>query len=60
MVLLRGLKWHKPEVALKGLKDMLWGLEALRIFDDKLRNALDRIGEAKKRMESRCNWVRVS
>jgi hypothetical protein len=60
MVLLNGLKWHKPEVALKGLKDMLWGLEALRIFNDKLGKAIERIKEAKEKMESKCSWVSAS
>jgi hypothetical protein len=50
MVLLKGLKWHKSDVALKKLKDMLWGLEALRVFSDKLDKALEKFEDAKARM----------
>src|SRR3569833_3404136 len=50
MVLLKGLKWHKSDVALKKLKDMLWGLEALRVFSDKLEKVLEKIEDAKKAM----------
>jgi len=49
-VLLKGLKWHKSDVALKKLKDMLWGLEALRVFSDKLEKVLEKIEDAKKAM----------
>ncbi|KAH8748551.1 hypothetical protein F5882DRAFT_311324, partial [Hyaloscypha sp. PMI_1271] len=48
MVLLRGIEWHKSDVALKKLKEMLWGLEALRVFDDKLGRALQEISQGEE------------
>jgi hypothetical protein len=57
MVLLKGLEWHKSDVALKKLKEMLWGLEALRVFDDKLGKALQKIDEAKEVMTKKAQWV---
>jgi len=60
MVLLRGLKWHKSDVALKKLKEMLWGLEALRVFDDKLRKALEKIQEADEKMREKIKRVCLS
>jgi len=48
MVLLKGLEWHKSDIALRKLKKMLWGLEALRVFDDKLKMALARIKDSKE------------
>ena len=59
MVLLRGLKWHKSDVALKRLKEMLWGLEALRVFNDKLEKALEKIQEADEKMCERLKRVCV-
>jgi len=52
MVLLKGLPWHRSYVALEGLKQMLWGFEALRIFDDKLSKALSEVKDAKNRIRS--------
>jgi hypothetical protein len=52
MVLLKGLPWHRSYVALEGLKQMLWGFEALRIFDDKLNKALIEVEDAKNRIRS--------
>lgn len=43
MVLLEGIAWSKSDVALKKLKRMRWGLEALRIFSDKLARAMNEI-----------------
>lgn len=57
MILLKGLDWHKSDVALKQLKEMLWGLEALRVFDDKLKRALQEIDNAKKAMEKELTMV---
>lgn len=48
MVLLKGLEWHKSDIALRKLKKMLWGLEALRVFDDKLNMALARIKDSQE------------
>ena len=50
MVLLKGIEWHKSDVALKKLKEMLWGLEALRVFDDKLKRALQCVKEGREEM----------
>ena len=52
MILLKGMEWHKSDEALKHLKKMLWGLEALRVFDDKLRTALSEIKNAKIKMKT--------
>ena len=51
MVLLKGMEWHKSDDAVKKLKQMLWGLEALRVFDDKLTRALQEIKEGKEKMK---------
>ena len=51
MVLLRGMEWHKSDIALKKLKKMLWGLEALRVFDGKLTSALQEIKDGKESMK---------
>jgi len=50
MVLLKGIEWHKSDVALRKLKKMLWGLEALRVFDDKLKRALQEIRDCEDQM----------
>jgi len=59
-VLLRGMEWHKSDVALKKLKEMMWGLEALRVFDDKLARALVQIKEAKTKMKNYLQTVSES
>jgi hypothetical protein len=59
MVLLKGIKWHKSDVALKKLKKMLWGLEALRVFDDKLNRGIHAIKEFKKSMDTELYRVSV-
>ncbi|KAM7194686.1 hypothetical protein V8F20_007878 [Naviculisporaceae sp. PSN 640] len=56
LVLLRGMAWSKSDVALKKLKRMLWGLEALRIFSDKLGQAMSEIARAKAKVDT---WVLV-
>jgi hypothetical protein len=58
MVLLKGMEWHKSDAALKKLKQMLWGLEALRVFDDKLVRALREIDEGKETMKGELTRVR--
>jgi Mg2+ and Co2+ transporter CorA len=45
-VLLEGMEWEKSDRALRRLKQMLWGFEALRIFGDKLKKALDAVLKA--------------
>ncbi|KAH8597407.1 hypothetical protein B0O99DRAFT_76478 [Bisporella sp. PMI_857] len=49
-VLKRGLDWEHEEEAIQRLKSMLWALEALRIFDDRLSDSLDKVREAKESM----------
>jgi hypothetical protein len=58
MVLLKGMEWHKSDAALKKLKQMLWGLEALRVFDDKLVRALQEIKEGRETIKRECIRVR--
>jgi hypothetical protein len=57
MVLLKGIQCHKLDVALKKLKKMLWGLEALRVFDDKLNRGIHAIKECKKPMDTELHRV---
>jgi hypothetical protein len=52
IVLLNGMPWSKSDVALKKLKRMLWGLEALRIFSDKLERAIGEITHAHQKMRT--------
>jgi hypothetical protein len=49
-VLLEGLEWGTSE-AVDKLKKMLWGLEALRVFDDRLSASLTQIQKAQDAME---------
>lgn len=49
-VLLEGLEWGTTE-AVDKLKKMLWGLEALRVFDDRLSASLAQIQKAREAME---------
>nr|KAH7348938.1 hypothetical protein BKA65DRAFT_501750 [Rhexocercosporidium sp. MPI-PUGE-AT-0058] len=51
-VLKKGLDWSHAEDAIQRLKSMLWALEALRIFDDRLGESLDVIKEAKDKMRN--------
>ncbi|KAK4443437.1 hypothetical protein QBC34DRAFT_443388 [Podospora aff. communis PSN243] len=52
-VLLEGMEWQKSGMALRQLKRMLWGLEALRIFKDKLAKAMDALNDARAKMVER-------
>lgn len=56
LVLLKGMAWSKSDVALKKLKRMLWGFEALRIFCDKLARAMSEIVRAKAKVDT---WILV-
>jgi hypothetical protein len=47
--LLEGLEWGTSE-AVDKLKKMLWGLEALRVFDDRLSGSLSQIQKAYESM----------
>ena len=60
MVLLKGLEWHKSDIALRKLKQIVWGLEALRVFDDKLKMALAKIKESEEAMKKDLErvWLR--
>lgn len=49
-VLLQGLDWRSSK-AVDKLKKMLWGLEALRVFDDRLSASLSQIQKAREAME---------
>lgn len=49
-VLLEGLEWGTSEAVTK-LKKMLWGLEALRVFDDRLSASISQIQKAQEAME---------
>lgn len=60
MVLLKGMEWRKSDEALKKLKEMMWGLEALRVFDDKLARALVHIRMAKRKLRTTLKTVLLS
>jgi len=45
------MEWEKSDRALRRLKQMLWGFEALRVFGDKLKKALDAVEEAGDKMK---------
>ncbi|PVH73830.1 hypothetical protein DL98DRAFT_430572, partial [Cadophora sp. DSE1049] len=51
-VLKKGLDWTHAEDAIQRLKSMLWALEALRIFDDRLGESLDMVREARDKMRT--------
>jgi hypothetical protein len=55
--LLKGIEWQKSQLALRRLKTMLWAMEALRIFDDKLLSALTEIKEARSHLMQELNKV---
>jgi hypothetical protein len=57
-VSLKGFEWHKSDVALMKLKQMLWGVEALHEFDDRLVKTLQEIKEGKEKMEGELARVR--
>jgi hypothetical protein len=57
-VLLEGLEWGTSE-AVDKLKKMLWGLEALRVFDDRLSGSLSQIQKAQEAMERIIKQVRA-
>lgn len=46
------MNWEKSDLALKKLKQMLWGFEALRVFGDKLKKALDEVNRAESKMKT--------
>jgi len=55
--LLKGMEWQKSQLALRRLKTMLWAMEALRIFGDKLLSALAEIREARSNLVQELNKV---
>ena len=55
--MLEGLEWGTSE-AVDKLKKMLWGLEALRVFDDRLSGSLSQIQKAQEAMERTVKQVR--
>jgi hypothetical protein len=56
----QGLDWAHAEDAIQRLKSMLWALEALRIFDDRLAEALEKIREARGKMQRYLSQVSIS
>jgi len=44
------MEWNISDKALRKLKSMLWGLESLRIFRDKLKKALAELDDTRKKM----------
>lgn len=46
------MNWEKSDLALKKLKQMLWGFEALRVFCDKLNKALEEVKSAESKMKT--------
>jgi hypothetical protein len=58
-VLLQGLEWGSSK-AVDKLKKMLWGLEALRVFDDRLSASLSQIQKAREAMERTIKQVGLS
>lgn len=55
--LLKGIEWQKSQLALRRLKTMLWSMEALRIFDDKLSSALTEINGARSNLKHELDKV---
>ena len=53
-----GLDW-KAHTAVPELKKMFWGLEALRVIEDKLGTSLYEIRKAKNQMENTIQIVRT-
>ena len=49
-ILLVGMEFDRSDQAVSVLKQMLWGFEALRIFNDKLSQALDVVRRAEIKM----------
>lgn len=56
-VLKDGLVLQQGDDAVKRLEALMWALEALRVFDDRLRDSIDKINEAKERMQRYINAV---
>jgi hypothetical protein len=59
-VLKQGLDWAHADDAIQRLKSMLWALEALRIFDDRLGESLEKIKEAREKMDRYLCQVSIS
>lgn len=57
MVLLEGMQWDASDAVVQKLKEMLWRLQALRIFDLKLDSAIAKIQEARKSLEDTIDFV---
>jgi len=55
--MLAGMEWHQSEAAIRKLKQMLWGLEALRVFRDKLQKALEELKLAQEKMQKELETV---
>ena len=59
-MLKKELDWTHAEDAIQRLKSMLWALEALRIFDDRLGESLDKVREARDKMRTYLRHVSLS
>ncbi|KAH7327720.1 hypothetical protein B0I35DRAFT_415566, partial [Stachybotrys elegans] len=57
-VLLKGMPWMASDALVKKMKDMLWGLQALRIFHLKLKSAIEKVEDARTSMKSTIEWGR--
>jgi hypothetical protein len=57
-VLEEGLQWDASTDTIEHLNKMLWALEALRIFRDRLTESLNKISQARQLVEY--NVLRVS
>jgi hypothetical protein len=55
--LLEGIELEESD-AVEKLKRMLWGLEALRVFDDRLSTSLSQIRKARETLEHTIDQVR--
>lgn len=53
---LEGYDWEADD-AVDKLRTMLWGLEALKMFDDRLSSSLSSIEKARKDLEDTINSV---
>ena len=52
------MKFGRSDQAVSVLKQMLWGFEALRIFNDKLSQAIDVVNRAENKMSTLLETVR--
>ena len=51
------MQWEASDAVVDKLKEMSWGLQALRIFDLKLEGAINKIKDATSSLESTIDFV---